>query len=157
MNNENLKRFFDRLSDNHRTGINNFYYRYEKANNKYYYTNSYAIIVKNKAIENTEENKDCLKNTIAGFEGNFETNYNDFNKILDVNFDELKKRAIFKEVIKIDDEFSVDGKLLQTTFKIVKPTIIKVLENQNSYTKYVVKLENEKTKECGYILPMRTY
>lgn len=157
MNKENLKRFFDRLSDNHRTGINNFYYKYEKTNNKYYYTNSYAIIVKNTPIEGTDENKDILKNTVAGFEGNFENNYNDFNKILDVNFDELKKRTIFKNEIKIDDEFSVDGKLLQTTFKIVKPTVIKVLENKGSYTRYVIKLENEKTKEVGYILPMRKY
>lgn len=157
MNNENLKRFFNRLSDTHRTGKNNFYYKYEKTNNKYYYTNSYAIIVKNKAIEGTNENKDILKNTVAGFEGNFKTNYNDFNNILDVDFNELKKRTIFKNEIKIDDEFSVDGKLLQTVFKIVKPTVIKVLENKESYTKYVVKLENEKSKECGYILPMRVY
>lgn len=125
-----------------------------KNGNQYILTNNgVSVLIVNDIeelpIDTDESTKERLLKFIDNFENNFEIAY---------TFDKLEETE--KEYAPIDKEYGIGVKLFETVRKIIKPNkLIQVLENKDktSYLKYMIKLENTKTNEIGYILPMRTF
>ena len=63
---------------------------------------------------------------------------------------------IWAEEEHIDSKYSINMKLFKKINTIIKGNAFSILENKDktSYCKYIIKLENTKTNEVGYMLPM---
>ena len=59
----------------------------------------------------------------------------------------------------IDENFAINHKLFDRIQKVIKGNKAYVLENNNKddYMRYIIKIENTKTNEYAYMLPMRKF
>ena len=91
------------------------------------------------------EDKYLLGNMYNNFENNFEF--------------KSKYLPIWAEEEHIDDKYSINMKLFKKINTIIKGNEFSILENKDKIgcswsLRYVIKLENTKTNEIGYMLPM---
>ena len=107
---------------------------------------SYSVIKLNDTND-LEVNKDILG--VCKF-------YDDFSN----NFEFIREfELVDTECIQIDDKFEIQVKLLKRIKTIIKGNAFSILENKDktSYLKYIIKIENTKTNEVGYMMPMRKF
>ena len=113
-----------------------------KFDNSYLITDSYSIIKLNDNYDLKVNEYELLGNMYNNFENDFEF---------------LSKYVpIWAEEEHIDDKYSINMKLFKKINAVIKGNEFSILENKDktSYCKYIIKLENTKTNEIGYILPM---
>ena len=117
----------------------------------YLITDSFSIIKLSKNYDLNIEEKDLcgLGNFLENFENNF-TN-------VEYTFDTFEENE--KEYAPIDETFGINIKLCNKIRKIIKPNrLISILSNnKDDYMRYIIKLENTKTNEVAYMLPMRKF
>lgn len=118
-----------------------------KYNDSYLISDSYSVIKLNDNYDLQVQDKDIM--SLYKFYEDFEWNFEFKNNIepLDVS------------IMKIDDKHEIQMKLFKKINAIIKGNAFSILENKdkNSYCKYIIKLENTKTNEVGYMLPMKKY
>lgn len=117
-----------------------------KYNDKFLISDSYSIILLNDNYDlDIKDDTLCLYNHYESFKNNFEIAFTFFTPL---ETDEP-----------IDENYEINYKIFNKIKNIIKADNYAVLENKNkdSYMKYIIKLENRKTKEHGYLLPMRRY
>ncbi len=74
-----------------------------------------------------------------------------FYKDLEIDFKNTK------DIIDIDDKFSLSTKNVKEIKNLIKADKFQILTTDNLSSKYIIKIENTKTYEVGYLLPCRTY
>lgn len=113
----------------------------------YLISDSYSVIKLNDNYDLQIQDKDIM--SLYKFYEDFEWNFEFKNNIepLDV------------EHMKIDDKYEIQMKLFKKINTIIKGNVFSILENKDktSYCKYIIRLENTKTNEVGYMLPMRKF
>ena len=117
-----------------------------KFDNSYLISDSYSIIKLNDTYDlKVNEDKYLLGNMYNNFENDYEF--------------KSKYIPIWAEEEHIDDKYDINMKLFKKINTIIKGNEFSILENKDktSYCKYIIKLENTKTNEVGYMLPMRKY
>lgn len=117
-----------------------------KYNDKFLISDSYSIILLNDNYDlDIKDDTLCLYNHYENFRDYFEISFTFFKPLED---DEP-----------IDENYEINCKIFNKIKNIIKANSYAVLENKNkdSYMKYIIKLENSKTKEHGYLLPMKRY
>lgn len=65
------------------------------------------------------------------------------------NFDE--------KFYKIDAKYEIDNKRLKEIKNLIKANKFEILTNEVSSFEYIIKIENTKTLEIGYLLPCKVY
>ena len=121
-----------------------------KSNDKYIISDSYSIIILNDnyILEVAEDtyNMNLFRDR---FENGFELDYT-FFAIPEDNEDMYEP---------INENYGINIKLFKRINKVIKGNSYAILKNLKSddYTPFIIKLENTKTKEVGYMLPMRKY
>lgn len=141
-----LKRY---MNKNERDYLKTNCFKYKDG---YLITDSFSIIKLSKNYDLNIEEKDLCG--LGNFLENFENNFTNVAFTFDVNSSENKENA------PIDKNFEISIKLLKQIAKIIKPNrLISVLENnnKNEYMQYLIKIENTKTNEVAYLLPMRKF
>ena len=143
-----------------RTYLNNGSKDYLKVNcfeyeNGYLVTDTYSIIKLNQTND-LQVNKDIMG--IINIFKEFDMNYTKL-KDLEINFDLDKQNIQFEEWLKDDKKYSIDIKLAKRIKRIInfdKVELLYIYKNVYGYN-YVIKLENTKTNEKAYLLPMRVF
>lgn len=62
-----------------------------------------------------------------------------------------------KDFIDIDNKFSISLKNIKEIKNLIKADKFEILTTDNFSSKYIIKIENTKTYEVGYLLPCRVY
>ena len=121
-----------------------------KSEDKYIISDSHSIIILNDNY-GLEVAEDIYKmNSFRdSFENGFEIDYT-FFVIPEDNEDMYEP---------INENYGINIKLFKRINKVIKGNSYAILKNLKSddYTPFIIKLENNKTKEVGYMLPMRKY
>lgn len=110
-------------------------------------SDSYSVIKLNDNYDLQVQDKDIM--SLYKFYEDFETNFKFLSKYI----------PIWAEVEHIDDKYDINMKLFKKINTIIKGNEFSILENKDktSYCKYIIKLENTKTNEVGYMLPMKKF
>ena len=74
-----------------------------------------------------------------------------FYKDLEIDFKNTK------DIINIDELFSLSTKNVKEIKNLIKADKFQILTTDNLSSKYIIKIENTKTHEVGYLLPCRNY
>lgn len=113
-------------------------------------SDSYSIIKLNNNYDLQVQDKDTtgLCKFYEDFENNFET------------FKEFEPLEV--SIMQIDDKYEINMGLLKKINNIIKGNKFTILENKDKIgcswsLRYVIKIENTKTNEVGYLLPMRKF
>ena len=121
-----------------------------KSDNKYIISDSYSIIILNDnyGLEVSDDTYN-INSFRDRFENGFEIDYTFFT-IPEDNEDMYEP---------INENYGINIKLFKRINKVIKGTSYAILKNLKSddYTPFIIKLENTKTNEIGYMLPMRKY
>lgn len=121
-----------------------------KSDDKYIISDSYSIIILNDnyGLEVAEDTYN-INSFRDSFENGFEIDYT-FFVIPEDNEDMYEP---------INENYGINIKLFKRINKVIKGNSYAILKNLKSdyYTPFIIKLENTKTKEVGYMLPMRKY
>lgn len=88
---------------------------------------------------------------LKGFRDEF-TYQTHFYKTLDLDFKNKEK-----DFMDIDEKFSVSLKNIKEIKNLIKADKFEVHTTDNMSSRYIIKIENTKTKEVGYLLPCRIY
>lgn len=119
-----------------------------KSDDKYIISDSYSIIILNDNYD-LEVSDDTYN--MNSFRDRFENGF------------ELESKYIplwdGKEYEPINENYGINIKLFKRVNKVIKGNSYAILKNLKSddYIPFIIKLENTKTKEVGYILPMRKF
>ena len=131
-------------------------------NTNYLITDTYSIIKLNETynMEITNDNG-IIEKIFDDFKFNFNLNKVDITKDLE-NFEEKNFRFIkeYSGDIKEETEiikYGVDMKRLNNIKKIIKANKIEIVSKYSYDYMYAIKLENTKTNEYAYLLPIRVY
>ena len=121
-----------------------------KCDDNYLISDTYSIIVlkDNYDLDIATDTLGLIKFK-ENFEDNFELDYT-FMTPLEDNEDMYEP---------IDENYGINIKLFKKINKVIKANSYAIMKNKDklSYTPYIIKLENRKTKEYGYMLPMRKF
>lgn len=117
-----------------------------KYDNGYLISDSYSIIKLNDANELKEE-KDILG--VCGLYQSFIDNYKFFSEYI----------PLWATEESIDRDYSINMTLFKKINTIIKGNEYAIMKSKNSCSgaKYIIKLENTKTKEIAFLLPMRKF
>ena len=120
-----------------------------KDDNKFIISDTYSIIVLNDNYDLIPEDKIDLKRFKDNFENNYEVDYTFMNKLED-NEDMYEP---------ITDKYGINIKLFKRIDNVIKGNTYAVLKSvkADDYVPFIIRLENTKTKELGYMLPMKTF
>ena len=146
MNKQALKSYLTNKSNNREILRNNCF----KSEDKYIISDSYSIIVLNDNYNlEIQDDKYNMNGFRYNFENNFEIDYTFFNT------DDFKD----KEYEPINENYGINVKLFKRINNIIKGNSYAILKNlkTDDYIPFIIKLENNKTKEVGYMLPMRKF
>ena len=115
-----------------------------KYNDSYLISDSYSVIKLNDNYDLQVQDKDIM--SLYKFYEDFEWNFEFKSKYI----------PIWAEEEHFDDKYVINMKLFKKINTIIKGNEFSILENKDktSYCKYIIKLENTKTNEVGYMLPM---
>lgn len=117
---------------------------------KYIISDSYSIIVLNDTY-GLEVTKDNIG--ITRVKENLERDYNyAFKDYTMENFNEYLSKEIDNKILTIKDNYGINVPLFNKIQKIIKANTYTILENEQLYEKYVIKLENSKTKEYALLI-----
>ena len=122
--------------------------------NDYVISNGYSIIcLKNNNNLNIIHSKDNnnVYNKLKEFRNNFKYETH-FYKDLIIDFKDKEQ-----EFYNIDNEYSVSIKNLKEIKNLIKADKFEILKIGNNSSKYIIKIENTKNYEVGYLLPCRTF
>ena len=146
MNKRSLKSYMNnRTNPKKELKINCF-----KSDDKYIISDSYSIILLNNNYHlEVNQDKYGLNAIRDRFENGFEVDYT-FMTPLEDN-DEMYEP--------INDKYGINIKLFKRINNVIKGNSFAVLKSLKSddYTPFIIRLENTKTKEIGYMLPMRKF
>lgn len=141
MNKRDLKSY---LNKSNREILKESCFNYD---NKFIISDTYSVIILN-------DNPDLeLKEDSFGFSrmiDNWKTNYQIVYTFMTLEENEDNYSPI-------DENYGINHKLFKRINNVIKGTTYTVLENKQDYTPYIIRLENTKTKEVGYMLPMRNF
>lgn len=143
MNKRSLESY---LKKNDREILRNNCFRYE---DNYLISDSYSVI---KLNDNYNLNVvDDILGVCKIFD-NFSNNF-EFYKNID-SFEDNDEHYV-----PIDDKFGINTKLFNRIKKVINAKDFAILKNKgiNDYILFIIRLENSKTKEMAYMLPMRKY
>lgn len=119
--------------------------------NGYLISDSFSIIKLNQTYD-LKINNDELG--LSKLFDNFKDNYNTSYTFKNLNADNEDRAPI-------NETYSINVKLYNKIKSIIKADWCTILEPNNKENNYagapIIKLENTKTKELAYLLPMRTY
>lgn len=121
-----------------------------KSDDKYIISDSYSIIVLNDNYDlEISDDKYNMNGFRDRFKNGFELDYN-LNSAPEDNEDMYEP---------INEGYGINIKLFKRINKVIKADNYAILKNLKSddYMPFIIKLENTKTKEVGYMLPMRKY
>lgn len=122
--------------------------------NDYVISDKYSIICLNNSnglnVVTSKENN-MFYEKLKGFRSEFKYQTH-FYKDLDIDFKNKDKDF---EVI--DDKFEISLKNVKEIKNLIKADKFEVLTTDNLSSKYIIKIENTKTYEVGYLLPCRVY
>jgi len=121
-----------------------------KCNDKFVISDSNSLIILNDNYDlDIKDDTLGLLKFKENFENNFEVDYT-FMAPLENN-DEMYEP--------IDESYGINIKLFNKINKVIKGNSYAIMKNKDklSYTPYIIRLENTKTKEYGYMLPMRKF
>lgn len=140
MNKRILKSY---LKKSHRAYLEQNCFKYD---NGYLISDSYSIIKLNDTNELKEE-KDILG--VCGIYESFIENYEFLSKYIPLWLSEEN----------IDSDYSINMALFKKINTIIKGNEYAIMKAKNSCSsaKYIIKLENAKTKEIAFMLPMRKF
>lgn len=133
------------LNKNTREILKNNCFKY---GDNYFISDSYSIIKLNNNY-NLNIKDDELK--IHKFYEQFTNDYELFSKYIPL---------FEKEFDNIDNDYGINLKLFSKIKNIIKANEFSILKNDKTYnggTLYVIKLENTKTNEVAYLLPVRNF
>lgn len=142
MNKANLKRYL-----NHKCNKEELKTSCVKDNDKYIISDSYSIIVLN---DNYGLDVISDKYRLVRFKSEFDS-LNDVFK----TFNEIQDNEEMVEPI--DSEYGINIKLFKKINNVIKADKYTVLEFRNRFEKYIIKLENTKSREYAYMLPTRKF
>lgn len=118
--------------------------------NDYVISDTYSIVcLKNNYGLNVVEEKDnsITYNGLKDYLERFK-NETRLKEKIDVDFNE--------DLYEIDNDYSISIKALKEIKNLIKANNFEILEIEN-YWKYIIKIENTKTYEIGYLLPCRKH
>ena len=118
--------------------------------NNYVITDGYSVVClkDNYDLNVIADYENGIYRTMVNYLETFE-NLSSIGKLEDINYTE--------EDYKIDNDYGILIKNIKRIKNLIKANNIELLINEGSYTKYIIKIENTKTKEVGYLLPTRKY
>lgn len=122
-----------------------------KYGDKYIVSDSYSVIVLNDNYDlNVKDDKYNLYQFVENFKNNFDLSYT-FFKLNDSDI-ELGYGAV-------TETHGINVKEFKKINNIIKGNCYAIYNNQDkkSYMPFVIYLENNKTKEYAYLLPMRKF
>lgn len=143
MNKRSLESY---LKKNDREILRNNCFRYEY---NYLISNSYSVIKLNDNY-NLNVTDDILG--VCKIFDNFSNNF-EFYK----NIDSVENNDEY--YAPINDKFGINTKLFNKIKKVINAKDFAILKNKdiNAYTTFIIRLENLKTKEMAYMLPMKKF
>lgn len=119
-----------------------------KSDDKYIISDSYSIIILNDNYDlEVSDDTYNMNSFMDRFENGFE---------LESKYIPLWKDLEYEP---INENYGINIKLFKRINKVIKGNSYAILKNLKSddYTPFIIKLENTKTKEVGYMLPMRKF
>lgn len=119
-----------------------------KYEDKFLISDTYSIVILNKSYD-LEVKEDTLQ--LSGFLLKWATMFEELKEI-QAPTDKDKQD-------KIDDTFEINNKLFLRIKRLISANKFTILENKNTneFMRYLIKLENTKTKEKAYLLPCKKY
>ena len=120
-----------------------------KYGDKYIVSDSYSVIVLNDNYDlNVKDDKYNLYQFVENFKNNFDLSYTFFEV---PNYD--------NEYEPVNENYGINTKEFKKINNIIKGNSYAIYDNQDkkSYMPFVIYLENNKTKEYAYLLPMRKF
>lgn len=119
-----------------------------KYGDKFLVSDTYSIVILNNNYD-LEVKEDTLQ--LSGFLEKWSTNYEELKEI-QAPIDKDKQDLI-------DNDFCINNKLFLRIKRLISANKFTILENKDTkeFMRYLIKLENTKTKEKAYLLPCRTY
>lgn len=141
-----------------RTYLNNNNRDYLKVNcfeyeNGYLITDTYSIIKLNQTNDLQVE-KDIMG--VAKIFRDFDDNFKKLSD-LDLNYDLKEQELQFEEWLKEDREYAINIKIVKRINKIINFDKVELLYKYHNGYNYIIKLENTKTQEIAFLLPMRSF
>lgn len=124
--------------------------------NCFEYENGYLITDTCSIIKLNQTNDLQVEKDIFGLTRFFEDFIMNYEKIEDLklNFD-LKTQDIL--IPEEEKRYSINIKLAKRIKRIINYNNVELLRKYNCGYNYVIKLENKKTKEIAFLLPMRSF
>lgn len=118
-----------------------------KGINYYLISDTYSIIKLNSNYDlEVMEDKFGLDRLFDRFENNYEVDYT------------FMSVPVEEEQLYLDKDYMINKKLFNKINNVIKSNVFTVLHNMNTSDKTpIIKLENTKTGEYGYMLPMRRF
>ena len=132
------------LNNNNRDYLKLNCFEYE---NGYLVTDTYSII----RLNDTNDLK--VEKDIMGVARIFKDFDDNFEKLSDLNEQELQ----FDKWLREDKRYAVNIKLAKRIKRIINFDNAELMYKYNCGNNYVIKLENTKTNEKAYLLPMRVF
>ena len=119
-----------------------------KYGDKFLVSDTYSIVVLNKNYD-LEVKEDTLG--FIGFLEKWNTMFEDLK--------EIQAPADKDSQDVIDNDFCINNKLFLRIKRLINANKFTILENKdkNDFMRYLIKLENTKTKEKAYLLPCKMY
>lgn len=169
MNKVDLKRYMKDITEDRKREQENKYVSY---GDKYLISNYCSAILLNDSYgleKNTNEDfKQCVVKIFENFKNNFIFGRVDITEdIINFNCENYINGFMFKKEYATDikkekdiTDYGIDLKKLKTIKGMIKADKIELYKQKGTYGDYVcyvIKLENTKTKEYGFLLPIRSY
>lgn len=119
-----------------------------KYGDKFLVSDTYSIVVLNKNYD-LEVKDDILK--LSGFLEKWSAKFEELKEI-QAPADKDKQEPI-------DNDFRINNKVFLKIKRLISANKFTILENKdkNDFMRYLIKLENTKTKEKAYLLPCKSY
>lgn len=119
-----------------------------KYGDKFLVSDTYSIVVLNKNYD-LEVKDDTLG--LSGFLLKWATMFEELK--------EIQAPTDKDSQDKIDNDFCINNKLFLRIKRLISANKFTILENKdkNEFMRYLIKLENTKTKEKAYLLPCKSY
>jgi hypothetical protein len=138
-----------------RTYLNNNYRDYLKVN-CFEYENGYLITDTYSIIKLNQKNDLQVEKDILGVSRHFEDFNMNYEKIedLELNFNLNEQDILITEEEK---RYAINIKLAKRIKRIINYNNVELLRKYNYGYNYIIKLENTKTQEIAFLLPMRSF
>ena len=138
-----------------RTYLNNNYRDYLKLN-CFEYENGYLITDTYSIIKLNQTNDLQVEKDILGVSRHFEDFNMNYEKIedLELNFNLNEQDILINEEEK---RYAINIKLAKRIKRIINYNNVELLRKYHYGYNYIIKLENTKTQEIAFLLPMRSF